>query len=124
MAVRISLKVKIFLAAAVIFTAGCLGMDKEFGQAIEQTSVTKISGIMGSPSSYQGKTVRLEAKIISECPTGCWFNLNDSTGMIYVDLNPSGFAIPQKVGSSVIVEGTVKIRDGIPYIVGKGVVIR
>ncbi len=102
---------------------GCGGGEK-FGEEITEIEVTKIKDILIDPDKYVGKTIRVEGKIIRECPSGCWFYLKDETGTIYVNLLPSGLAIPQKVGAKVVVEGKLESKEGRIEIVGKGVEIR
>ena len=85
-----------------------------------QTGVT-ISAILEAAADYQGKDVVLKGKIIQECGSGCWFIIQDSSGQIYVDLAPSNLVIPQKVGSTAKVSGTVTISKGTTYLIGKKV---
>ena len=79
---------------------------------------------MKNPSAYLTKTVKLEGKIVAECPTGCWFDVDDGTGVLHVDTKPSGYAIPQRVGKKVVVEGEIYERGGKPIMIGKGVEIQ
>lgn len=115
------------LAAAWAISGGCGhgggGGDSLYGEAMSGLSITKISDILARPGEYDGKAVALRGKIVQECPTGCWFNLEDQTGVIYVDIKPSGFAIPQYTGKEVTVEGTVTVRGQRVMILGKGVKI-
>jgi uncharacterized protein YdeI (BOF family) len=82
-----------------------------------------IGEILQSPASFEGKDVVVEGKITTECPSGCWFILDDGTGSIYVDILPSNFVIPQKRGEDALVHGEVMIKEGDPMIVGKKVEI-
>lgn len=84
-------------------------------------SIVKIATIMESATGYSGKDVILEGKIVNECGAGCWFNLQDDTGIIYVDLAPNNLYIPQKVGSKARVYGVVAERNGVVYIIGNKV---
>lgn len=59
--------------------------------------------------------------MFENAPSGCWFFLEDETGTIYVDINPSGLSIPPKVGKKVAVEGVPENKNGRISIVGKGV---
>ena len=96
--------VLIGLLLAFALALGC-GKTETYGEAIMETEVTAVSDILGSPAAYDGETVRIEGKIATECPSGCWFELQDDGAIIYVDIAPHGLAIPQKVGSRVVVEG-------------------
>lgn len=83
----------------------------------------KIIDILQDAASYDGKTVVIEGIIETECPSGCWFIVNDDTGSIYVDILPSNFVIPQKRGEEAKVYGEVVIKDGDPMIIGRMVKI-
>ena len=112
------------LSLMLIFS-GCSRKEaKKYGQEISNHSPTKLDAILKTPENFDGKTVTVQGKIIRECPTGCWFEVKDEAGIIYVDLNPSGFAIPQKVGGEVIVEGKVLVRGNQPMLEGQGVEIK
>lgn len=113
--------INIFLC--VLFIAGCGVSSLKYGEDITENNVIAIDSIMKSPEKYADKTVKIKGKIIRECPTGCWFDLRDDTGIIYVDLSPSNFAIPQKVNSKAVVQGKIKVINKKPIIVGNGVEI-
>ncbi len=72
-----------------------------------KSDVVKILEILQNEQVYDGKYVVIEGKIDTECPSGCWFILNDGTAAIYVDILPSNFVIPQKRGSNAKVYGEV-----------------
>jgi len=107
----------------IIVIAGCSRVE-QYGNPISDREITKINSIFSNTKNYEGKTVKVEGRILSECPTGCWVNLKDETNVIYVDFNPSGIAIPQKVGSRITVEGKVVSKPGRTTIIGKGVELK
>jgi uncharacterized protein YdeI (BOF family) len=86
----------------------------------QQTGPQKITvaELNKNSASLIGKEVVMEGKIVQECGAGCWFNLQDSTGIVYVDLAPSNLVIPQKVGSKAKVTGKVDKASGITYVIG------
>ncbi|MGA7678497.1 MAG: hypothetical protein WCA51_09070 [Dehalococcoidia bacterium] len=94
--------------------------ETETPQAPEEESpkILKISDILESPESYGGQAVIVEGKIVSECPAGCWFTLNDGTGTIYIDLAPSNLVIPQKRGAFATVYGQVIRKGSDTYLIG------
>jgi uncharacterized protein YdeI (BOF family) len=94
--------------------------EAEITQATEEESpkIQKIGDILGEPKSYEGQAVIVEGKIISECPAGCWFTLDDGTGTIYVDLSPSNLVIPQKRGAFATVYGEVVKKGSDTYLIG------
>ena len=85
--------------------------------------VVKIQDIVQNEPAFDGKMVVIEGNIDTECPSGCWFIVDDQTGSIYVDILPSNFVIPQKTGAKAKVYGKVTARDGDPMIIGKMVEI-
>ncbi|MCG2821847.1 MAG: hypothetical protein L6371_08240, partial [Candidatus Atribacteria bacterium] len=123
---RINL-IGLFLVISVIVVsmAGCSGNSNKnserYGVNITEKKVVSVKDIYTNPSEYLNQTVRLEGKIVRECPSGCWFFLEDNTGTIYVDINPSGLSIPPKVGKKVVVEGVPENKNGRITIIGKGV---
>ena len=105
--------------------SGCSRKEPEqYGQQIGNYNTTRVSAILEEPETFSGKTVTIEGKIVRECMTGCWFDVEGEKGLMYVDVKPSGFAIPQKVGEEVTVEGNVSLRDGQLTLIGKGVEIK
>ncbi|MDD1731372.1 MAG: hypothetical protein CG440_451, partial [Methanosaeta sp. NSM2] len=40
----------------------------------------EIADILQNASAYEGKMVVIEGMIETECPSGCWFIVNDATG--------------------------------------------
>jgi len=116
----------IWLTSVLIFSiSGCVKKEADrYGQEISNRTATKVEAILKEPGNFDGKTVTIQGKIIRECPTGCWFEVKEDSGIIYVDINPSGFAIPQKVGKKVIVEGKVQLRGNQAMLAGTGVEIR
>lgn len=110
-------------AAAALLVTGCGGAD-QYGQEMSQADPVAISEILGRPADFEGKTVKVEGEIVTECPSGCWFDMGEGGATIHVDLGPHGIAIPQRVGSSATVEGTFRIGDGRAEIIGSGVELR
>jgi uncharacterized protein YdeI (BOF family) len=116
----------IFVVIFVLFLlSGCSSTGsrnfEKYGTDITTKEVTNIRDILINPKEYLDHTIRLEGKITRQCPSGCWFFLEDNTGTIYVDINPSGLSIPPKVGRNVTVEGIPSNRSGRIVIIGKGV---
>jgi outer membrane protein assembly factor BamB len=84
----------------------------------ESPKILKIADVLGKPEDYQGQAIVVEGKIVTECPSGCWFTLNDGTGTIYVDLLPSNLVIPQKRGAFATVYGKVVRKGSDTYLIG------
>jgi len=122
-------KIAVLAAAAFAFlavVAGCGGggSGEQFGEAITLTETTQLSAILTDPAAHDGSVVRVEGEIQTECPSGCWFDLIEDGAVVRVDLAPHGIAIPQRVGSNVVIEGTVRVTDGRVMILGQGVELR
>ncbi len=108
-------------AAALSFS----GLEK-YGQQITNRNLTEVKDILANPKGLEGKTVTIKGKIANECSTGCWFFVQIGSGNlnIYVDTQNSGFAIPQKSGKSILVQGKVIIKKTGPAIEAEGVEIK
>jgi len=123
-----ALRTMLLAGAALAFLAtlaGCGGGGAEqYGEAISLTERTPVADILSDPQALDGTVVRIEGVIQSECPSGCWFTLDDDGAVIWVDLAPHGIAIPQRIGSPVIVEGPVRITESRTMVLGSGVELR
>lgn len=99
---------------------------EKYGQEISNRQITAVKDILADPKVFEGKSVTIEGKIASECSTGCWFYVKVGNGnlTIYVDTGNSGFAIPQKAGRKILVEGNVIIKKTGPMIQAKGVEVK
>ena len=99
---------------------GCAKKPEIYGSQVSQIKVTAVAAILKQPNQFAGKAVRLEGKIVQECPAGGWFMLKDDTGVILVDLHPSEIAIPQAVGHSITAQGKVKKEYNQISVIGEG----
>jgi len=115
----------LIILLVILGVSGCSGNSSDnserYGVDITEKKVVSVKDIYSNPNEYLNQTVRLEGEIVRECGSGCWFFLEDETGTIYVDINPSGLSIPPKVGKKVVVEGVPENRNGRITINGKGV---
>jgi len=120
----------IFILALVLgvsiwfIVAGCTQKSGTYGKPLTETKVTAVAELFKNPDNFYGKSVRLQGKIIQECPSGGWFMLKDDTGVILVDLHPSELALPQAVNHSVVAEGKVKKEYSQVSVVGEGVELK
>ncbi len=112
------------------FVYGCGPGIERFGDAPDESAAkTPIASILLSPQKYLDKEVVVEGKISSECPSGCWMNVSDSSGgTIFVEMLGQPFVpIPQRTGKNVAVKGTVYQGSGGSKevkLTGKGLVIK
>ena len=107
----------------VVGVAGC-SRPQFYGNEMSEGGITPIEDILIKPADFEKKTILVKGKIVSECNTGCWFNIQEGGAIIYVDLNPSGFAIRQHIGRTVLVEGEVVLEEKTPILIGKGVKVQ
>lgn len=121
---------KIIFLSLILFSGSLqvssyAGTEK-YGQEITNRKITEVKDILADPKAFEAKPVTIEGKIDTECSTGCWFYVKVGSGnlTIYVDTGKSGFAIPQKVGKKILVEGTVVVKETGPMIQAKGVEIK
>lgn len=103
------------LLMSAILIAGCTTQPASTVAASAPADTrTSIGDIVKDPATYEGKEIVVQGKIANECGSGCWFMLDDGTGLLYVDLAPNNFAIPQLQGSTVIVKGIIHVAKGDP----------
>ncbi len=119
---KILLFIALISGISILFVVyGCTKKQEIYGSRLTQTKVTAVAEILKQPNQLVGKVVRVEGKIVQECPAGGWFMLKDNTGVIFVNLHPTEIAIPQAVGSNVVAEGKVKKEDNQISVIGEGV---
>ena len=117
--------IAMLIVSLALVLVGCKDKGGEvYGNEISNRDATKLDAILTKPADFDGKTVTLQGKIIQVCPAGCWFDVKEDSAEIRVDINPSGFAIPQRAGKSVVVEGKISVKDNRPVLVGSGVEIK
>jgi hypothetical protein len=119
---KISLAV--ILTASIFGLTSCKGKAESFGQPISDKTITPIRSIATAPADYNDKNITVKGKIILECPSGCWFDLQQDAAILRVDILPSNLAIPQKTGSTATVQGTLTIKDNKATLIGTGVEIK
>ena len=106
------MKTKVILLSGILilnFIAGC--KKTSYGAPLRaDLKYEKVSDILSNPERYFDQEIGLRGKITLECASGCWFQLDDGSGEILVDLAPANFAIPQMPGKAVTVMGKV-VKD-------------
>ncbi len=99
---------------------GCAQSSAEpsIGQIQKDLPAVKVSELLSNPDSYKGKMVVLAGVVADACPgDGCYFDLNDGTGTINIDLKESKLQVfPQKKGASVKVYGEFIFKGSKPYV--------
>lgn len=113
MKIVITLIAAAILAAAVLAVAGCGKKNSEaYGEAVDKSArLTAVADVTANPEDFIGREVTVKGKIAKECPSGCWFYLEDNGAQIYVDLSPAGLSIDQYVGRTVTVKGSIEKEE-------------
>jgi uncharacterized protein YdeI (BOF family) len=119
---RITSILVLILGVTVWFiVAGCGRQIGIYGKPLSETKTTAVAELFKEPDKFAGKTVRVEGKIVQECPTGGWFMLKDDTGIVFVNLHPSDIAIPQAINHQISAQGKVKKEYNQVSVIGEGV---
>ena len=113
------------VVAAVVVGCGAkkagTAKSNAYGKAIPaDMALTTAKEILTNPQTWEGKDVLVAGKITSECPSGGWVWVQDSTGQVYVNMHPTNVFIPQHVGKNVRAMGKVVLESGQPSVVGYG----
>ncbi|MBC8384445.1 MAG: DUF4920 domain-containing protein, partial [Candidatus Cloacimonetes bacterium] len=96
-----------------------------YGEALQgNLPEATVKQILENPENYENKTITLKGEIKEVCPAGCWFFVKDEHGELYVNIGPAGFAIPNKAGHEVTIEGEIINHKGTMMLMGKGVEIK
>ncbi len=110
-------------ALSVLLIAGCGRAPETYGKAVPGVEPTPVRQLLAAPGDYTSAPIVVEGRIVRECPTGCWFDLDAGGAPLYVELNDAGLAIPQRVGKTVRVVGDVSAEGGQVKLSGQGVEI-
>jgi hypothetical protein len=126
---HVSLGLVMLVAAAVMVGCGAktggTAKSNAYGKAIPaDMAVTTAKEILTNAQTWEGKDVLVAGKITSECPSGGWIWVQDSTGQVYVNMHPTNVFIPQHVGKMVRATGKVVLESGQPSVVGYGLELK
>ncbi len=86
--------------------------------------VTTAKEILDNPQAWEGKDVLVAGKIASECPSGGWVWVQDSTGQVYVNMHQTNVFIPQHVNGGVRAMGKVILKSGQASVAGAGLELK
>lgn len=91
----------------LVIAGGCKTQSKTMlGQPFAAGSVTSVQALRPSPTP-----VIIQGTMIEKCPiSGCWFKLQDHSGIVKVDTKNAGFvAADVPTGAEVTVSGTYRV---------------
>jgi hypothetical protein len=116
---------------AIAVVVGCgsktggTAKSNAYGKAIPaDMAVTTAKEILANPQAWEGKDVLVAGKITSECPSGGWVWVQDSTGQVYVNMHQTNVFIPQHVNGGVRAMGKVVLESGQPSVAGFGLELK
>jgi len=125
----IALGLVVLVGAAVVVGCGAKkdGTTKSnaYGKPIPaDMAVTTAKEILNNPQAWEGKDALVVGRIASECPSGGWIWVQDSTGQVYVNMHPTNVFIPQHVNGGVRAMGKVVLESGRPQVLGYGLELK
>lgn len=112
----------ILIAAIAVFTWKLGSRQNHFGNPFTGLPVATIPDIVAKPDAFLGKPVRIQGKLMRQCPsTGCWFYLvepGDSRAQeLKVEMGDTTPRLPVRIGRLVDVEGQlIKFGEGYEFI--------
>jgi hypothetical protein len=117
---------KIFVLCAGILVLGIAFLlwrhmqPEHYGRAFKGAKSASIAQIV---SRQLEGDIQVEGKIVRQCPvSGCWFYLDDGKGRSFkVDFGPVLPKLPQKIGRTAVVEGSVIKSAEEPTLAGAAV---
>jgi len=101
---KIKLGLILLMVMATVLASGCVSPTED-DRAVELIS---IRDLLENREKYDGAEVAIKGTIVTQCARECKFNVNDDTGVMFVQMieeageNP----IPQSIGKTVEVRGT------------------
>ena len=105
------MKATLFLVALV---AGAVVGCGQKGKVLGQLSKAPIANILAINAGTAPQRVTLAGTMIEKCPqAGCWFRLDDGTGVIKVDTKTAGFVVSSiPLNTKVMVSGKLVAESG------------
>jgi hypothetical protein len=117
-------KIFILCASVLVVGAGYIVWShmqpEHYGRAFKGARLASIAQIV---SRQLEGDVQVEGKIVRQCPvSGCWFYLDDGKGRRFkVDFGPVLPKLPQKIGRTATVEGSLIKTAEEPTLAGAAV---
>ncbi len=111
-----------FVGLVVTGCAGGGGNYKLYGEDFDNSDYENVAidRIINNHGEYTGNgSVIVTGEIIQVCPTaGCWLMISDGKNSLFVEFFDFTVDIPNR--TEITVMGDVRLRDGRPYLVGRG----
>lgn len=101
----------LFLLAA---SAAWAAEPETYGEGVKLTASTSIQEIVSNPDAWNGKTVRVEGKVVGVCEMkGCWIELeSQDQSRLRIKVEDDVIVFPAEAkGRWAVAEGTVSVRE-------------
>lgn len=108
------------VAGGLMCLTGCAPKGKVLGKAPEARPGT----VLAIHSGDAPATLTLEGQMVEKCPqAGCWFRLDDGTGLIKVDTKNAKFVVTKvPLQTKVKVEGKIVYDGSEPQLQASGLI--
>jgi uncharacterized protein YdeI (BOF family) len=95
-----------------LFATGC---GKQEGTVLGKRPKGEVETILAVRDGITPPEVTLRGAILEKCPTaGCWFVLQDRTGVMKVDTKSAGFVVSQiPLATEVMVSGKIVYQEDV-----------
>ena len=98
------------LLAALVIVAGCGGPK---GRVLGKDPTGKIYDTLAIRAGDTPADVLIQGKLVEKCPqAGCWFRVQDGSGIIKVDTKTAGFVVTEIPLETVITVSGKLVMEG------------
>lgn len=112
-------------ALLLLVLGGAASAADSYGAPIDpkKGKAVPIAQIFANTADYLGKNVIVEGEITQVCQTsGCWLWLSDGPNQLYVQFFT--FTVRLKPGTKAQIQGTIRLKNKAPYLVGEGLQVK
>lgn len=104
MKIKLSLLLIVLMIVAIALISGWVLLTGD-DRTVELNSSWDL---LTNKEEYNGKDVAIKGKIITQCARGCMFDVDDGTGVIFVEMKGEAWEkpLPPSIGKTVEVRGT------------------
>lgn len=109
------------LALVAALVTRSAGGSLKYGAPIDinKAETVELATLFADTQAYVGRRVIVGAQVGQVCQTsGCWITVTDGANLLFVQFYD--FTVKLKPGARVRVQGTVRIMNNAPYLVGEG----
>ncbi len=121
----ISILMVMILAVGLFLIIRPVGVgEAQYGRALDHGAARAvgIEAIFSQPDNFLGEEIIVTGEVGQVCATsGCWIILHENGYSLYVQF--FDFTVDLPAGKKVLVQGELRIQNGVPYLAGKGLEI-